>query len=122
MRVNHIIIGGRRGSIITVIAGRKPPFDNLLSEGGFQFWTTLAASHTPRLDWRPIRISALVYGGLAAAYHRHRRRPESRTDKKHRTEFAPLLVQEFGRVSATPRIRQPDPAHRLTRMELLSFL
>jgi hypothetical protein len=25
------------------------------------------------------------------------RRPESRTNKKHRTELAPLLVQEFGR-------------------------
>src|SRR5215467_1986184 len=37
--VSHppIIIGVGEGSIITVIAGRKPPFDNLLSEGGLQF-------------------------------------------------------------------------------------
>src|SRR5215472_992138 len=44
----------------------------------------------------PLIGAGFLYGGLAAAYHRHRQRPESRADQKHRTEFAPLLVQEFG--------------------------
>ena len=44
----------------------------------------------------PLIGTGFLYGGPTAAYRRHRRPPESRTDKKHRTEFAPLLVQELG--------------------------
>ena len=76
----------------------------------------------------PLIGGGFLYGGLAAAYHRHRRRPESRADKKHRTEFAPLLVQEFGRDrnSRSSRLGNPEDtaagrAHWLTLMES-SFL
>src|SRR5215470_4956847 len=59
----------------------------------------------------PLIGGGFLYGGLAAAYHRHRRCPESRADQKHRTEFAPLLVQEFGRDrnSRSSRLGNPEP-------------
>jgi hypothetical protein len=78
----------------------------------------------------PLIGAGFLYGGLAAAYHRHRRRPESRADQKHRTEFAPLLVQQFGRDrnSRSSRLGNPeDTAARPGALvnphgELLSFL
>jgi hypothetical protein len=73
--------------------------------------------------------AGFLYGSVAAAYHRHRRRPESRADKKPRTEFAPLLVQQFGRDrnSRSSRLGNPeDTAARPGALvnphgELLSF-
>jgi len=67
----------------------------------------------------PLIGAGFLYGGLAAAYPRHRRRPESRADKKHRTEFAPLLAQEFGRDARALASRDldrstPSPSHQFS--------
>jgi hypothetical protein len=86
-------------------------------------------SRDPRTGHLIFPGAGFLYGGLAAAYHRHRPRPESRADQKHRTEFAPLLVQQFGRDrnSRSSRLGNPeDTAARPGALvnphgELLSF-